>query len=119
MHEVTVDRQDLLARVKANREQHEKDVKQAKEDYLEARVKETNEWLGLLNEGESAPWTSTVAHVRSNLDDYDQAVAMLEMSVDERITLEAHEFTQLVLDKWGWKAQFDSARTSNSSYLGK
>jgi hypothetical protein len=57
--------------------------------------------------------------VESYLDEYDRTIQMLLMSVDERITLEAHEFTQLVLDKWGWKAQFDSARTSNSSYLGK
>jgi hypothetical protein len=32
--------------------------------------------------------------------DYDRVVAMLEMSVDETIILDAHDFDQYVMDNW-------------------
>ena len=38
-----------------------------------------------------------------HVDDFDQALRMLEMSVDDEITLEPEDFNQLVLGNWAWK----------------
>jgi hypothetical protein len=34
--------------------------------------------------------------------DYDRVVAMLEMSVEETITLDAQDFDRCVMDNWDW-----------------
>jgi hypothetical protein len=46
--------------------------------------------------------------------DYDRVIRMLEMTVDEIITIGAVEFQQYVMDDWTWKEQFTA---SNSAYL--
>ena len=45
--------------------------------------------------------------------EYDRAIKMVEMSVDENLELTEPEFAQLVMDDWGWKQQFTA---SNSRY---
>lgn len=45
--------------------------------------------------------------------DYDMAIGMLRMSVDEYITLEEEDYKCYVLDQWRWKQQFS---TSNRGY---
>lgn len=45
--------------------------------------------------------------------DYDRAIRMMEMSQDEVVELEEHDFAQYVLDDWSWKRQF---LLSNSNY---
>lgn len=47
-------------------------------------------------------------------DDYEAALKMLEMSVDEVIELGPEDFDQLVLGNWNWKEQWN---TSNSRYM--
>jgi hypothetical protein len=44
---------------------------------------------------------------------YDRAIGMLELSVDDVIELEEHDYQQYVLDEWAWSA---SASASNSFY---
>ena len=45
--------------------------------------------------------------------EYDRAIKMVEMSVDENLELTEQEFAMLVMDDWGWKQQFTA---SNSRY---
>ena len=45
--------------------------------------------------------------------EYDRALKMVEMSVDDILELTEQEFATLVMDDWGWKQQF---LTSNSRY---
>lgn len=41
---------------------------------------------------------------------YEQVIRMLEMSVDETITLASDQFACYVMDDWGWKAEFEGTR---------
>jgi hypothetical protein len=45
--------------------------------------------------------------------EYNKVIRMLEMSTEDVIELQEHEFSQYVLDDWGWKGQF---LASNSAY---
>src|SRR6185295_867061 len=47
---------------------------------------------------------------------YDQIIRMMEMSVDEEITLTCSQFACFVMDDWDWKEQWSA---SNATYLGK
>lgn len=51
----------------------------------------------------------------SHLDEYDEVIAMMEMSVDETISLDSSAFQQYVLDNWTWKKNFIGSVTK---YLG-
>lgn len=46
------------------------------------------------------------------LDDYDQALDMVESNVGNEIELDASDFARLVRDEWDWRSQFDA------SYMG-
>jgi hypothetical protein len=46
-------------------------------------------------------------------EEYDRAIEMLEMSVDEKITITSQEFRNYVKDKWDWT---DQMLLSNTRY---
>lgn len=56
-----------------------------------------------------------VSHVKA----YDQIIAMLDMCVDEQITIRADEFACYVMDDWDWKAEFENVTKTYSSREGK
>ena len=56
-----------------------------------------------------------LSHPVSNLEDYDEVIAMLEMTTDKEVELTSDQFRQYVMDKWHWRA---SAYALNQSYIG-
>jgi len=114
MNLITVKKDRLVEILKKNRETHVKIFLEVYEEYR----KELIEWLELALE---------LAHVRGRIDtpdnypseprcyvkSYDLAMAMLEMSVDETISLSEQDFRRYVQDEWEWKDDF---YLSNSSY---
>ena len=49
--------------------------------------------------------------------EYDRAIRMLEMSVDQIVELDNQQFDQLVMDNWSWQREF--LRTANTYAAGK
>lgn len=49
------------------------------------------------------------------ISDYIRAIAMLEMSVDDVISLSQIQFDQYVMDKWVWKDSFKAINATYSS----
>ena len=46
--------------------------------------------------------------------DYDRAIGMLEMSIDNEVEITSLEFQHYIQDDWGWKNSF---LLSNTKYL--
>ncbi len=46
--------------------------------------------------------------------DYERVILMLELAEAERITLSEVEFSQYVLDEWGWREDFLSTSAAYS-----
>ena len=44
-------------------------------------------------------------------DDYDQILLMLEMEINETVTIDYRTFRQYVMDEWDWKASFNTTNT--------
>lgn len=116
MYDVKVNRTELLDIVRKNKEKHIKEFNEAVEDFKKAVVKIAEENLKLVQTGDLAE----IAKVKVNPakptsyeSSYTRAIRMLELSVDENIELDAHTFSQFVLDEWEWKQSFS---TSNSTY---
>ncbi|HWQ10294.1 MAG TPA: hypothetical protein VN436_14335 [Holophaga sp.] len=120
MKEVNVLRTELLAKVQANRAAHLATFEHAIDGYRQEVKAALNKWDNLLNHAATnnaadvhlAPQAvkaiGSLQAPKHFLADYDQALSMLEMSVDEQITLDVNEFRRLVLDDWGWKQDFVS-----------
>lgn len=125
MKEVKVNTGELRAKVKANREKHITDHKDAMEGYQEKVVQELSKALKIAKANNTEVNLNPVAVLNttrpaSYVKDYDRAIAMLEMSQDANITLSQHEFDQLVMDQWTWKGAFEMASSMyNNKYNNK
>jgi hypothetical protein len=116
MKEVKVKKTDLLDKLKQNRDGHEKIFQEAIEGYRKRVIEllETN--LSYAKAGKSVNlYDFQLQRPVNQTKEYNRAIAMLEMSVDEDIILNQNEFASYVMDDWGWKGNFLKA---NSLYSG-
>ncbi len=109
MRDVKMNKGELLAIVRENKEKHIKEFNEAVEDYKTAALKVAEDNLALAQSGD----VDKIAKIKgmpqkptSFEDSYTRAIRMLELSVDEFIEVEEHIFNQLVLDEWTWKQNF-------------
>ena len=114
MRTVTVKKAALLGTVTENREAHREIFLKAQEGYREDMIAELELRLKEAREGKVIRRAITMPEPSDHTSDYDRVIAMLNMSVDDEIELDEHEFECFVLDQWGWKA---SAMHTNMSYV--
>lgn len=103
---VKIPRAALLDRLRENKEQHEIDFREAYEGYTLLVVKELEDKLARVREGQPIE-----QYVRNNApvnytSEYADAIDMLEMATDTEIELSQQQFRQYVKDDWGWKQQW-------------
>lgn len=118
MREVKCKKAELLDIVKANRETHIAEYAEAVEGYkdqakaaiekamtrLKARIDDLEGGEVLALHHVSFDLVVPENHAR----DYDQVIKMLEMSVDEQLTIRSDEFACYVMDDWGWKEDWSN-----------
>jgi hypothetical protein len=132
MQEVTVGTRALIATIQANRERHSSAFGEATIGYQNAVKDLLEKWDECLNHhrcnkksplfgrppDSDAFFSEAVREIgelrapKHHLDEYDRALAMLQMSVNAEVTLQEHEFQQLVMDEWGWKREFQAITSS-------
>lgn len=122
-----VSREELLEKLKTNRNKHAEEYKVALKGwrvvYAEALGKKAAE---IIEHGEKVREGATVTpfytHALFDLpnrpedhtDDYDTIIARMEMSKDEEIFIKHGDFAKFVLDKWKWKEAHTEAFTNYS-----
>lgn len=119
MRSVKMHRLQLLGIVIENKKKHVKEFLEAVDDYKSAvkKIAETN--LKIASGGDLAEmaqakhWPSAPV---SYANEYDRAIRMLELSVEDTIELEEDIFNQLVLDEWNWKHSFVASATMYKSF---
>lgn len=109
MQQVTVERTELLTKVRENRDKHKTDYDSAVETYRVEAKAALREQVKNIDKGEPFSLTFKLPEPREFLDEYDRAIAMLEMSVDDHVKLSEDEFDNLVQDNWPWAHQFAAA----------
>lgn len=112
MRTVKLDKNELLAIVRENKEKHVATFNEAVTDYKVAVEKLCKKNYELSQTGD----LSQIEQIRpmpslpvSYEDNYSRAIRMLELSVDSVIELEDQIFNQLVLDEWSWKRGFSAS----------
>lgn len=123
--EVTVERKRLLDTLKTNRDKHIEDYKQSCDGYrikaIEVGEKFSKKLRDAINKIKTGgpdsliylPSPESLAVPRSQEAAYNQAIAMVDMSVGDNFVLTAGQFSCWVMDDWDWK---DSWSKSNALY---
>lgn len=119
MNKVTVSRDALLEKLRENRQRHAEIYADALDGY---RDQVRDRLRGLLADfGDDDSFRALVDNNRLYLDevldlpvpedhtdDYDLAIQMLEMSIDDDVTLTSIEFRKFVNDEWEWKHRWEA-----------
>lgn len=104
---------ELLTVLEKNRENHHAIFLEAQEGYRTLAIAEIEHMLEDARGGKKFARVLTLTVPMDQTKDYDMAIGMLRMSVDEYVTLEEEDYKCYVLDQWRWKQQFS---TSNRGY---
>lgn len=118
MDKVTLKKEDLLDSLRTNLDFHGEDLIKMLASRREeirtsfcAQLKRMNE-LPKHQPEQSFYFEMPEDHTK----DYEKAIKMAEMSVNDQIELTSKQFDQLVMDNWSWSMGNDLLKTK---YLGK
>lgn len=114
MRHGTFPKAELLARLRANRDQHRDLFERAIAAYRQAAIVQLDQQIQRLRDGMTDTVLVRIEAPEDHTGDYDRAIAMIEFDVENVVTLDERQFAELVLDDWGWKNQF---LHSTSHYL--
>jgi hypothetical protein len=112
---VTVKKVDLLTAMKKNRDEHRGTFIKAQEGYRAAVIEELDKMLSDARAGKGLRVQVALVAPQEHTKDYDRVIRMLEMSTADEVTITETQFSQYVLDEWGWKTAFIG---STSRYTG-
>ena len=118
MNEIKMNRKELLKIVKENLKKHLTDYAESVEDYKAGALKVATANLKIAKTGDIDKFHQIKGLPQRPVSyekEYNRAIRMLELSVDEEIMVEQDTFNQLVLDEWHWKNSFVAASMSYKS----
>lgn len=110
---VTVKRDELLKRLRENRERHQSVVKEARAGYVDKARKLLSARLDKLASGKIVNLTFSLQLPASYINAYDDAIAAFEMHTGSEIELTIDDVNNYIRDRWNWKSAF---LISNASY---
>lgn len=113
---VKINKAKLIVAIQANRDNHKAELAEALEVYRKNVIATLNRKLAAVKAGKKV--RNVYFEIpQDNTKEYDRALKMLDMSVDDIIELDQREFQQYVMDEWNWKGDFNRAYMSNVSSL--
>jgi len=112
MQETTVKKEELLARLRENRLEHRENFLRGLVGYKKLMLEEMERRVEELRQGRMVSRTIGFEEPCDYTKEYDRVIEMLEMSVDDEITITGTEFRQFVMDDWSWKEHFLANVTS-------
>ena len=110
---ITVDKADLIERLKANRDEHRAEYDAACSVYRDRCIAEIENMLADARSGVIRR-NLTLPIPEEHTEDYDRAIDMLEWAQSDTIELTQQEFATLVRNQWGWLSSFTA---TTSSYI--
>lgn len=116
METVKVKKSELLAKLKENLAEHRDIFEEASEAFRKEVIKVLDQRLADAKAGKRIRLRIDLIQPMDQTEEYNQAIAMCEMSVDDVIELSHEHFRCYILDKWHWRDQFIA---SNSGYSAK
>lgn len=115
---VTIKRDELLKRLRQNRDKHQSVVKEARIGYAEKAKALLFERLDKFQSGKIVSLSFNLAMPASYLNAYDDAITAFEMHTGETVELTVDDVNNYVNDKWTWKKSFLVANAHYSKLAG-
>lgn len=115
--EVKVDRAKLLETLKNNRGAHVDEYEEAVQQYRVEAEKALRKRAIEIRDEKTLRTSIDLPEPVSFSEEYDRAIAMVEWSEEEQITLDEQDFRSFVLDEWTWRGRF-AAMTSTYNNRG-
>lgn len=107
MNNVKVKKEELLKVLKANKEVHDTEVAAAQLVFRKELEQELRSKLLKVEMGGKLPELYIQAHPpEEHTEDFENAIAMVEASVDDILELDFSQFKQWFQNKWGWAASY-------------
>ena len=103
MNNIRVRRDTLLEVLGENRNEHRETFLEAQKNYRQRVIEELDTMLEDARENRPIRRIVNLLEPEDHTGDYDAAIAMLEMCVDQELIISSHDFQRLVMDEWGWK----------------
>jgi hypothetical protein len=116
MHEITVDKADLIAKIQANRDEHRSMFIKAQERYREAMIAELDRALEEAREGKKIRRSFSLPVPEDHTDEFNTAIEMLEWDQRDSVELDHRDFARFVQNRWEWQASFAA---NTQSYLAE
>lgn len=112
---IEIDKDALLKKLKENLVVYQAEYKEAVEDYNKLVIQFSNDLaLALVNKTPFSPYLKTKEPIDYTVK-YEEAIDMLEYSVNQTITLDSASFRAYIKNEWDWTNSF---RTYASSLKG-
>ena len=112
---VNVKREELLNKLRANRERHAAIVVEAREGYVKSARVEVERRLERLREGKIVALDFHLQVPEDYTSAYDTVIGMLSMSEQSEIEIDAKQYRMFVEDEWEWLHAF---LVTSSNYSG-
>ena len=103
---IKVEKARLLATLKENREAHREEFLAAQEKFRERVIEALDQRLAEAKKGSKVDLYIRLPEPEDYTYKYDAAIAALDWMIGDEVTLDDHEFKQLVLNQWEWAAAF-------------
>jgi hypothetical protein len=112
---IEIDKDALLKKLKENLIIYQAEYKEAVEDYNKLVIQFSNDLaLSIVNKAPFSPYLKTKEPADYTVK-YEEAIDMLEYSVNQTITLDSVSFRAYIKNEWDWTNSF---RTYASSLKG-
>jgi hypothetical protein len=109
---ITVDKADLLVKLRENREKHRTVFLAALDGYKKQATEILKSHIRAIEEGRTPLLVISLARPEDHTRDYDRVIGMLEMDKSGEFRLDAVTYGNYVNDDWRWKREW--ARMSSS-----
>ena len=117
MEVIKVAKAELLSILKKNRDSHKAVFEEAQKGYRKEAIEALDKALQDARSGRNIRTVIRLDAPVNQTSDYDRAIKMVEMSIDENIEIGETDFANYVLDDWHWKTQNFNA--TNAYYIQK
>jgi hypothetical protein len=120
MKSVKIKTDELLAIVKENKEKHIADFIEAEADFkvIVLKIAKENLKTAMIGDIKKISNMKDFPHSPNTYEtNYNRAIRMLELCVEDVIDIDDQTFNQLVLDEWTWKTSFSMSNAHYKSML--
>lgn len=103
---ITVNKQDLLAKMQENRDRHHQVFLESLEGYRAVALNALEGQVKDLRDGRTPEIRIILARPEDHTREYDRVIGMLQMDKGSEFTLDEVTYARYVDDDWQWKRQW-------------